>query len=61
MAHFPIKLLIFKSNMKIGLQKQKRAENENVEERLIKERDIKIADIQKNFENDAHVEAKITG
>jgi len=35
------------------------AKNKVLEETLIKERDQKIADIQKNFESDAHVEEKI--
>ena len=33
--------------------------NEKLESALIKERDIKIEDIEKNFESDEHVEAKI--
>ncbi|WP_438314468.1 ATP-binding protein [Sporosarcina sp. FA9] len=37
----------------------KESENKVLEDTLIKERDHKIADIQKNFESDAHVEEKI--
>jgi len=37
----------------------KDAGNEVLEETLIKERDAKVADIQKNFESDEHVEEKI--
>ena len=37
----------------------KAAENKVLEAALIKERDKKIADIQKNFESDAHIEEKI--
>lgn len=35
------------------------AKNETLQKALTKERDIKLADINKNFEDDAHVEAKI--
>ena len=38
---------------------QKRRKSEKLKTTLIEERDAKIADIRKNFESDAHVEAKI--
>jgi signal transduction histidine kinase len=41
------------------INEAKSSGNEQLESALIKERDIKIADVEKNFESDEHVEAKI--
>ena len=41
------------------INEAKSSGNNQLESALIKERDIKVADIEKNFESDEHVEAKI--
>ena len=41
------------------INEAKSSGNDQLESALIKERDIKVADIEKNFESDEHVEAKI--
>ena len=52
-------LPIFMTSMSNGLMKLKYSGNNQLEAALIKERDIKIADIEKNFESDEHVADKI--